>query len=342
MANDKIWLCLSGGNALGAFHAGACQNLVEAGIEPSSIAGASIGAIIGAVFAGNAREERIRKLEAFFTLAGHGAILPETKEAKIAAGLHTLLTGRPGLFHPRLPTLMMTSPILGWPFLATLGSSLFDTAPMRAQLTELIDFDRLNSGAIRLMITAVDVETGDIVVFDTARQRIEVDHLMAATAFPVLFPPVEIDGRTFVDPGLVSNLPLEPLFAEGSEGPVTCLTLDTACPRGAAPTGLDAALARAQDILFSSQSRHAFERVNERLTRARHEGDVFGESRVISRAYCPQQDQEASLKMLDFRRDSLLERWLAGRQAMTAMLEEMAADGAGRPEAITSVPAAAC
>ena len=42
----EVWLCLSGGNALGAYHAGAYQALHSAGIEPTRIAGASIGGII--------------------------------------------------------------------------------------------------------------------------------------------------------------------------------------------------------------------------------------------------------------------------------------------------------
>jgi NTE family protein len=340
MAKDDIWLCLSGGNALGAFHAGALERLVETGEEPRGIAGASIGGIIGALFAGNAPETRIASLRAFYSLLGHWSLLLETKGAKVAAGLNTLLSGRPGLFHPRLPTSLLASPIIGWPFLASLGPSLFDTAPMRARLAELIDFDRLNNGAIRFVTTAVDVETGLIEVFDSARQRIGVEHLMATSAFPVLFPPVEIAGQTFVDPGLVANLPLEPLFAGPVEGAVTCLSLDTACPQGAAPRGLDAAISRAQDILFSSQSRQARARVEDLLRAARERGETIGESLLLSRAYCPEDGQEASLKMLDFRHDSLSERWAAGRQAMGEMLAEAGPGGAQQPDqAASSRPA---
>ncbi|MFN3832444.1 MAG: patatin-like phospholipase family protein [Allorhizobium sp.] len=332
MANNPIWLCLSGGNALGAFHAGACQQMMEVGAEPQAIAGASIGGIIGALFAGNAPEDRLRKLDAFFALAEQWSFLPETHGSKLAAGLNTLVNGRPGLFHPRLPTSLMTSPLLGWPFLASLGPSLFDTAPMRERLGELIDFDRLNNGAIRFMATAVDVETGLIDVFDSRHQRIGVEHLMATTAFPVLFPPVEIGGRCFVDPGLVANLPLDALFAEDAPGAVTCLALDTACPKGAAPKGLDAAILRAQDILFSGQSRQAFVRVEDRLRSSRDRGEDFGDSRVMSRAYCPEVGEEASLKMLDFRRDSMAKRWSAGRRAMADMLAEITASRDPEPE----------
>lgn len=326
MTQDPIWLCLSGGNALGAFHAGAYQQLAEAGIEPQRIAGASIGALIGALIAGNAPEARVGKLEAFFALAEQWSILPETKSAKLAAGLQTLMGGRPGLFHPRLPASMLTWPLAGWPFLPSPRPSLFDTGPMREKLAELIDFEQLNSGPIRLLMTAVDVEDGTLHVFDSARDRLTIDHVMATTAFPVFFPPVVIGERSFVDPGLVENLPLEALFDAEPGVAATCLVLDTACPRGAVPDGLDAALSRAQDILFSAQSRQSLERVKRKQ----------GDSRILMRAYCPEGGREASLKMIDFRRDSIRERWSAGRQAMALMLEEadLAANqaGAGLPE----------
>ena len=63
---DVIALTLQGGGALGAYQAGIYQALHEAGVEPDSIAGVSIGAINGAIIAGNPREHRLQRLRDFW------------------------------------------------------------------------------------------------------------------------------------------------------------------------------------------------------------------------------------------------------------------------------------
>src|SRR5262245_53276554 len=63
---DRIALVLQGGGALGAYQAGVYQALQEVGLEPDWVAGVSIGAINGAIIAGNPPELRIEKLRAFW------------------------------------------------------------------------------------------------------------------------------------------------------------------------------------------------------------------------------------------------------------------------------------
>src|ERR1700756_3092036 len=59
-------LLLQGGGALGAYQAGVYEALAEAGIEPGWIAGISIGAVNGAIIAGNAPKARVGQLRAFW------------------------------------------------------------------------------------------------------------------------------------------------------------------------------------------------------------------------------------------------------------------------------------
>lgn len=59
-------LVLRGGGALGAYQAGVYEALAEAGIHPDWVAGVSIGAINGALIAGNPPEARVNKLRAFW------------------------------------------------------------------------------------------------------------------------------------------------------------------------------------------------------------------------------------------------------------------------------------
>src|SRR5919199_6978765 len=62
-------LVLGGGNALGAYLAGAYQRLHEEGVRPDRIVGASIGAVTGAILAGNPPGRRLERLEAFWAEA---------------------------------------------------------------------------------------------------------------------------------------------------------------------------------------------------------------------------------------------------------------------------------
>src|SRR5271170_7050903 len=66
----RVVLVMQGGGAPGCYQAGAYQALHEAGIEPDWVIGTSIGAINGAIIAGNQVSERVEKLQEFW----HGSI----------------------------------------------------------------------------------------------------------------------------------------------------------------------------------------------------------------------------------------------------------------------------
>ncbi len=95
-------LVLSGGNALGCYHAGAYEALQTAGEEPSWIAGTSVGAITAALIAGNSRERRVERLAEFWRRASSPDWLPGIHGARWINPLQTRLLGRPELFHPHL------------------------------------------------------------------------------------------------------------------------------------------------------------------------------------------------------------------------------------------------
>ena len=66
LPGEKLVLVLQGGGALGAYQAGAYEALAEAGLEPEWVAGISIGAVNGAIIAGNRPEDRVDKLREFW------------------------------------------------------------------------------------------------------------------------------------------------------------------------------------------------------------------------------------------------------------------------------------
>lgn len=62
-------LVFAGGNAVGAYHAGTYEALHSHRLRPDWVVGASIGAVTAAIIAGNAPEDRIAKLRAFWNEA---------------------------------------------------------------------------------------------------------------------------------------------------------------------------------------------------------------------------------------------------------------------------------
>ena len=62
----KVGLVLQGGGALGAYQAGVYATLADGGYTPDWIAGVPIGAINGAIIAGNPPEQRAARLRAFW------------------------------------------------------------------------------------------------------------------------------------------------------------------------------------------------------------------------------------------------------------------------------------
>ena len=106
---EKIVLVLQGGGALGAYQAGAYETLCEAGQIPTWVAGTSIGAVNGAIIAGNPPERRVQRLREFWERVSSRLlawplsnddnsrrIFNETSAALVAAG------GAPGFFEPRI------------------------------------------------------------------------------------------------------------------------------------------------------------------------------------------------------------------------------------------------
>ena len=58
------------------------------------------------------------------------------------------------------------------------------------------------------------MRTGNLAYFDTAKQAIGPEHVMASGALPPGFPAVEIEGEHYWDGGLVSNTPLQWLVTD--------------------------------------------------------------------------------------------------------------------------------
>ena len=101
---EQVVLVLQGGGALGAYQAGVYQALMEGGIEPDWVIGTSIGAINGALIAGNEPANRIPRLREFWDSVARRSPLdqlwPTTIFGNSLANLSTVMSGIPGFFTP--------------------------------------------------------------------------------------------------------------------------------------------------------------------------------------------------------------------------------------------------
>jgi len=353
---EKIVLVLQGGGALGAYQAGAYETLCEAGEIPTWVAGTSIGAVNGAIVAGNPPERRVQRLREFWERVSSRLlawplsnddnsrrIFNETSAVLVAAG------GAPGFFEPRIP------PAVLMPQGTPEAISLYDTEPLRATLEELVDFDLLNSGAVRLSVGAVQVLSGNMKYFDTEKMRIGPEHIMASGALPPGFPPIEIDGQPYWDGGLVSNTPLEfVLERTGPRDDMVIFQIDLFSAKGCMPENLFDIGQREKEIRYSS--------------RTRLNTDIFREMQTIRRAIrhlrgkvppelCDNPDWEfldsvscdaaVTIVLLihrraaywtqsndyEFSRYSMEEHWLSGRADVERSLNDPAWKNRTRPEA---------
>jgi NTE family protein len=166
---------LGGGGRWGAVEVGMIQALDEAGIEPDLILGTSIGAFNGAVIADYPGREGVDRLTGFWEEVT-GADLFQTS------------------FFDRAKRV------------ATLKPALHESWELRSLLEKAIHPEtRIEDLHVPFQCVAASIERSAEQWFTEGPL---VDAVLASSAVPALFPPVEIDGEHYYDGGLVDSVPL--------------------------------------------------------------------------------------------------------------------------------------
>ena len=242
---------LQGGGALGAFEYGAVRALEESGIRPDVVAGVSIGAFNGAVIASHP-EHPAQALQAFWAdLATQTPDWPDDNVRRWLVSSQIAFYGVQNFFQPRwlLPTYSPEQ----WPHRWT---SLYDTSAARQLLLKHVDFARLKTSPIRLMVSAVDIETSELVVFDSYVDELTPEHILASGSLPPSFPWTTIEGRHYWDGGIVSNSPLDRVVERcGSAGKQVFIIDLFPGKRTALPQNLAEVMARRDEIVYSERIR---------------------------------------------------------------------------------------
>ena len=175
-AGDAIWLVMGGGALKGLAHIGAWKAVQEAGIRVAGIIGTSIGAMVGAAFAGG---RSVEEMETIARALRRRDIIRLRRRAVWINGI-------------RAP-------------------SVFQGRPLHDFIRRLLPKDDWDDLHIPLVVNVVDLATGQTVWLghrgDTDISL--VDSVYASSALPVLFPPAHLNGRLLVDGGVREMLPLQ-------------------------------------------------------------------------------------------------------------------------------------
>lgn len=249
-------LVLQGGGALGAFECGVVKALEEADIHPDIIAGVSIGAFNGAIIAGNPGKAAAA-LEAFWndlTITAPSA--PTEPWRRAIASWSSIWFGSPRFFRPN-----WWWPPERFPWTWT---SLYDPAPVKALLAKYVDFSTLKDSPVRLLVSAVDVETAQLEIFDSYADEITADHILASGSLPPVFPWTTINGRHYWDGGIVSNSPLDLVIERCGATGKRVFIVDLFASGKPLPDNLVEVMMRRDEIVYAERVR-SYMRVRERI-----------------------------------------------------------------------------
>jgi NTE family protein len=171
----KIALVLGGGGLKGFAHIGVFKALEELGIEPTVVAGTSIGALIGAAYtrgmpvAEMADRARALKRRDLFRLNRMGMLLERQH-----------------------------------------SPAIYLDEPLRNVVESVVGPKRFDQMKKTLLVNTVDIERGSQVVWGLPglRDVSVIDAVYASCALPGFYPPGVIGGRHCVDGGVMDNLPV--------------------------------------------------------------------------------------------------------------------------------------
>ena len=240
-----IDLALQGGGSHGAFTWGVLDRLLEEPwLQIEAISGTSAGAMNAAVLA-------------------HGWTRGGAEGAKTALDSYWRRVARAAVFSPlqRSPldrlmgrwSLDSSPAYLAFDLMTRVFSPYhlnpLDLNPLRAILSESIDFDQLARASIKLFITATSVRTGRGRIFRNA--EISADVLLASACLPTMFQAIEIDGEYFWDGGYAGNPTITPLIRE-SDAQDTILVQINPRERTDIPRTANDVLNRLNEISFNS------------------------------------------------------------------------------------------
>lgn len=199
----KIGLVLSGGGAKGFAHIGVLKVLEEAGVKIDYIGGTSMGAVIGGLYASGYNASQI---DSIFQATNFNELLNDF----IPRSSKNFYEKRNDeLYALVLPFNKMK---IGIPEALSKGMYNYNLlSRITRNVRHIKDFNKL---PIPFLCIGTNIETGEQVLLNKGNLA---QAMIASSAFPSLFSPVEIDGKLLVDGGVINNYPIEEVRKLGAD-----------------------------------------------------------------------------------------------------------------------------
>ena len=161
----------------------------------------------------------------------------------------TLAAGIPSFFSP--------NPMAWFDQHALLGiehAAYYTTAPLRNTLAKMVDFDYINASHLRISLGAVKIGNGEMRYFDSRKEAIAMEHVMASGALPPAFPAACVNGDFYWDGGIYSNTPIEAVLEDHPRRDSLIFAVDVWNPEGPVPESLWQVAGREKDIQYASRA----------------------------------------------------------------------------------------
>ncbi|MEJ0074908.1 MAG: patatin-like phospholipase family protein [Alphaproteobacteria bacterium] len=229
MASPKTAFVFAGGGSLGAIQVGMLHSLASHGVVADMACGSSVGAINAAYYAGNPTLEGIGKLETIWRGLRRQDVFP--------ISLATLF----GFIRRR-------------DFLVT-------SEGLRKLIETHLPYRNLEDARIPIFIVATDIISAETVVLSKGPA---CDAILASTAIPAAFAPVQIEALYLADGAISSNTPINVAVANGAERLIV-LPTGYACARQTPPVGAVANALHALTLLIARQLIAELDRLDPRV-----------------------------------------------------------------------------
>jgi len=195
----KTAFVFPGGGSLGAIEVGMLKALVEQGIHADLAVGASVGSLNGTFYAAKPDIDGVLELEQVWLNTKRSNVFPKN-----------FIYSALGLIQK---------------------NHLIKRDALRRLVEENIPVTRLEDTKIPVYVVAMDINTGEEVVFSNGPS---IPAILASAAIPMVFEPMEVGRHTLVDGGVLNNTPISIAVENGADR-VVILTAGYTCARKEAP-----------------------------------------------------------------------------------------------------------
>ena len=198
--SSKTAFVFSGGGSLGAVQVGMLRALVATGVRPDFILGSSVGALNACYFASAPTMDTVARLEEIWVSLRRRDVFPIS-----------FISALGFMRHP---------------------DCLVDPGRLRGLIRRQVPYVHLEEASVPVHVVATDFQG----LPTSFSKGLVVDAILASTAIPGIFPPVQIEGRLFMDGAVATNTPIR-LAAELGATRIIVLPTGYACALKEPPKG---------------------------------------------------------------------------------------------------------